>query len=211
MRREWVTYSAKPTMLRTVPAASPKAMLLSLESVLIVGAFVVSGTGAMLLLRNWFGASSPAGVEEHGQTDNRGSPGTWEILSSPRQIPGRRHRANNSRPFGLHWVRRERNAQCNRGTAKRRITKRGGTGGRKSQRLDSTAEAGELSPEDPVEGSEASVGRLNRGKHAEHIVVLSHVHVTRLIGIGTIPRAAAERGTGCASARTSGSVGALGG
>jgi hypothetical protein len=35
-------------------------------------------------------------------------------------------------------------------------------------------EAGELAPEDPVEGSEASAGRLDRGKHAEHIEVLAH-------------------------------------
>ena len=43
----------------------------------------------------------------------------------------------------------------------------------------SSAEAGELAPEDPVEGSEASVGRLDRGNHAEHIEVHSHVHGTR--------------------------------
>jgi hypothetical protein len=39
-------------MLRTVPAASPKAMLLSLEIVLIVGASVVSTAGAMLSFRD---------------------------------------------------------------------------------------------------------------------------------------------------------------
>ena len=43
----------------------------------------------------------------------------------------------------------------------------------------STDEAGELAPEDPVEGSEASAGRSDRGKHAEHIEVHSHVHGTR--------------------------------
>ncbi len=42
-----------------------------------------------------------------------------------------------------------------------KATKRGGKGGRKSQRLDSTVEAGELALEDPVEGSEASTNRLN--------------------------------------------------
>ena len=52
-------------------------------------------------------------------------------------------------------------------------------GGRESERLDRTVEAGELAPEDPVEGSEASVGRPDRGKHAEHIEVLTHVHGTR--------------------------------
>ena len=53
-------------------------------------------------------------------------------------------------------------------------------GGRMSQRFDSTVEAGELALEDPVEESEASASRLNRGKHVEHIEVRQHVHVTRL-------------------------------
>jgi hypothetical protein len=38
---------------------------------------------------------------------------------------------------------------------------------------------GELAPEDPVEGSKASDGRLDRGNHAEHVEVLNHVHRTR--------------------------------
>ena len=59
-----------------------------------------------------------------------------------------------------------------------KATKCGGMGGRKSQRFDCTDEAEELAPEDPVEGSEAPPGRLGRGKHAEHIVVLSHVNGT---------------------------------
>ena len=63
-------------------------------------------------------------------------------------------------------------------------TKCGGTGGRKSQRFDSTVEAGELASEDPVEESEASAGRPDRGKHAEHIEVLMHVPVTRLDSLG---------------------------
>ena len=41
-------------------------------------------------------------------------------------------------------------------------------------------EAGELALEDPVEESEASASRLDRGKHVEHIEVHTHVHVTRL-------------------------------
>jgi hypothetical protein len=36
----------------------------------------------MLLLLTWSGASSPAGVEEHVQTDDWGSPGTWEIVGA---------------------------------------------------------------------------------------------------------------------------------
>ena len=45
-------------------------------------------------------------------------------------------------------------------------------------------EAGELAPEDPVEGSEASAGRSDRGKHAEHIEVHPHVHGTRTSSYG---------------------------
>ena len=35
-----------------------------------------------------------------------------------------------------------------------------------------------------MEGSEASVGRLDRGTHAEHIEVLTHVHGTRANSYG---------------------------
>ena len=35
-----------------------------------------------------------------------------------------------------------------------------------------------------MEGSEASVGRPDRGKHAEHIEVLTHVHSTRATSYG---------------------------
>ena len=46
-----------------------------------------------------------------------------------------------------------------------KATKRGGMDDRKSQRLDSTVEAGELAPEDPGEGSEASRNNTVGGKH----------------------------------------------
>ena len=61
-------------------------MLLSSERP-VVGAFAFCIPGATLLhLMVW--CSSPAGVGlEHVQTDNRGSPGTWEILLLPRQHP----------------------------------------------------------------------------------------------------------------------------
>ena len=35
-----------------------------------------------------------------------------------------------------------------------------------------------------MEGSEASAGRLDRGQHAEHIEVLTHVHGTRTTNYG---------------------------
>ena len=69
----------------------------------------------------WSGASSPAGVGlEHVQTDNGGSPGTWEILLLPRRIPGWRYRVTNSRPWWRTRPSRSENDECNRGTAKRR-------------------------------------------------------------------------------------------
>lgn len=43
---------------------------------------------ATLGRRNGLMYAVPRESTEHVQTDNRGSPGTWEILSSPRQIPG---------------------------------------------------------------------------------------------------------------------------
>ena len=55
------------------------------------------------------------------QTDNRGSPGTWEILSFPQPGPGRSTGSTNSRPRRRGIVRRgakRTSARC--GTAKRR-------------------------------------------------------------------------------------------
>jgi hypothetical protein len=42
-----------------------------------------------------------------------------------------------------------------------------------------TAEAGELAPEDPVEGSEAPAGRPRRGKQVGHVEAPQPVHGTR--------------------------------
>src|SRR5262249_1850237 len=75
-----------------------------------------------------------------------------------------------------------RGANRTRGRARYRPTKAtqcGGTGGRRSERLESPVEAGELAPEDPAEGSEASGGRPDRGKHAEQIKGPPHAHGTR--------------------------------
>ena len=67
-------------------------MLLSFERP-FVGAFAVHIPGATLLHRNGLVSAVLPESTEHVQTDNRGSPGTWEILSFPRQysrpeIPG---------------------------------------------------------------------------------------------------------------------------
>ena len=62
-------------------------MLLSVERP-FVGAFAVRIPGATLLHRNGLVQAVLPASEEHVQTDNGGSPGTWEILSFPRQYPG---------------------------------------------------------------------------------------------------------------------------
>ena len=121
-------------------------MLLSLESLFVVGAFVVPLAGATRAFRNWSGTHRPAGVGEHVQT-GIGVP--QELGRSCRlhgRIPGRGYRVTNPRPdvaarsdggseiCVIPWYRQMKE------------TKRGGMDGRKSQCLDSTVEAGEQTP-----------------------------------------------------------------
>ena len=112
-------------MLRTVPAASPKAMLLSVErpdrGSLCTWAF--KGHAAA---PQWSGASSPAGVGwEHVQTDNCGSPGTWEsptsLLGKSRlEIPGHQLLA-----LAVHSSGRERTQRVQPGYRQAKETKCG--------------------------------------------------------------------------------------
>ena len=95
----------------------------------------------------------------------------------------------------------------------------------------STAEAGELSPRDPVEGRGAPAGGTGGGKDGQHTEVGSRLHVTttdsrtgqtslgdggghRLAswtsGYATARSEAICRGAGCGRTRTSGSVGGQG-
>jgi len=124
-------------------------MLLSPEIILTVGALVVlragAASGVPQVVRN---AGAGRGLRTCAN-GNRGSPGTWEILSSPRKHPGRGYRVNNPRPdvaarsgdgsetCVVPWYRQAKETKC------------GGRGGRKSQCLDSTEEAGELDPRGP--------------------------------------------------------------
>ena len=86
------------------------------------------------------------------QTDNWGSPGTWEILSSPRQFPaGDTGLPTPGLGGGTRPPRSEKN-ECQPRYHQAKATKRGGMGGRKSQHPHITEEAGELVPRDPVEG-----------------------------------------------------------
>src|SRR6516165_11303385 len=106
-------------------------MLLSAERP-FVGAFAVRIPGATLRHRHGLVAAVLPASTEHVRTDNRGSPGTCEILSFPQRTPGRSYRDNNSRlrrrtrPPGSEkneWTRRYRQTKA---------TKCGGMDGRKS-------------------------------------------------------------------------------
>ena len=93
-------------------------MLLSFERP-FVGAFAFEIPRATLQHRNGLVHAVLPESTEHVQTDIRGSPGTWEILSFPRQNPGRRYRVTNSRPRRRTRPSRSERNECNRGTAKR--------------------------------------------------------------------------------------------
>ena len=131
------------------PAGEPESHAIEPRKSIVVGAFVVPCTGATRAFRNWSGTHRPAGVGEHGQT-GMGVP--QELGSSCRlhgSQPGRGYRATNprlavaTRSDGgsercvIPWYRQVKETKC------------GGKGGRKSQCLDSTEEAGELGPRGP--------------------------------------------------------------
>ncbi len=95
-------------------------MLLSVERP-IVGAFAVEVPRATLLHRNGLLRAVPPASDWNMCKRTIGVPQElWEILSFPRQNPGRRYRVNNSRPRRLTRPRRSEHNECNRGTAKRR-------------------------------------------------------------------------------------------
>ena len=95
-------------------------MLLSAERP-IVGAFAVEVPRATLLHRNGLLRAVPPASDWNMCKRTIGVPQElWEILSFPRQHPGRRYRVNNSRPRRLTRPRRSEHNECNRGTAKRR-------------------------------------------------------------------------------------------
>jgi len=121
-------------------------MPLSLESFVLVGAFVVHLAGATRAFRYRSGMFRPAGVGEHAQT-GIGVP--QELGRSCRfhgRMPGRGYRVTNPRPEVV--------ARSDGGSERCVIpwhrqmkeTKRGGMNGRKSQCLDSTVESGEQTP-----------------------------------------------------------------
>ena len=110
--------------------------------------------------RNGLAAEVPPGSESRACT-HRGSPGTWEILSSPSLwrpggTPGHQMprptsaalAAGGSETTSAAWYRRAK------------ATKRGGKGGRESEHLRSTGEAGEPAP--GTRWREGDAGTRNR-------------------------------------------------
>src|SRR6516165_335032 len=94
-------------------------MLLSAERP-FVGALAVRIPGATPRHRNGLVPAVPPASTEHGRTDNRGSPGTCEILPSPPRAPGR-ETGSTTPGLGGALVRRGANRTRGRGgTAKRR-------------------------------------------------------------------------------------------
>ena len=79
--------------------------------------------------------SVPPGSKEHARGGEEGFAGTWEILSSPRIFFGGAWvpLSRTPRPCDVaSEIAREQSNRRNRGTAKRRKTKRGGKDGGKS-------------------------------------------------------------------------------
>src|SRR6266850_2454063 len=83
--------------------------------------------------------------------------------------PGRRYRVTNSGPWRCTRPPGSEESACSLRYRQAKVTKCGGRGGRKSSRLDSTHEAGEPPPREPVEGSEASDYGTAFEKHDEGI------------------------------------------
>ena len=121
---------------------------------------------------SWSGASSPAGVGlEHVQTDNRDSPGTWEILLLPRQHPGRRYRVTNSRPWRPTRPPGSEHNECNRGIAKRRKRSAARWAAGSHSVLIVPMKLANFTPLEPVEGSETSNHGTVFEKHGECIEI----------------------------------------
>ncbi len=94
-------------------------MLLSAERP-IVGAFAVGIPRAVRLYRNGLVQVVPPASRNMCKRTMGVPQELVEILSSPRQHPGRSYRVTNSRPWRRTRPSRSEPNECNRGTAKRR-------------------------------------------------------------------------------------------
>ncbi|MFK7778410.1 MAG: hypothetical protein QM501_09935 [Gimesia sp.] len=147
MRGVWVTSTAKPTKLRSVPAASPEAMLLSLERVIHVGAFVffLAGAEQHRVFYFWSAGCCPTGVEDHEQMEMGVPQEPGRPCCFPVMIPAERP-DNNSRSVVWLTVATEDTKQtvATQGIAEQQEWSEAKTNKRESERPDSTVDTGEL-------------------------------------------------------------------
>jgi len=145
-------------------------MLLSVERP-FAGAFAVHIPRAMLLLRNGLvQAVLPASRNMCKRII--GDPQELvEILSSPRQHPGRSYRVTNSRPRRRTRPPRSERNECNRGTAKRRKRSAVGRAAGSHSVLIVPLKPANSPQLEPVEGSETSSHGTVTEKHDECIEI----------------------------------------
>ena len=136
------------------------------------GSLCLSTTRGHAAAPQWSGASSPAGVGlEHVQTDNRGSPGTWEnpvrsSANSRLEIPGYQLQA-----LAAHSSARERKQRVQPRYRQAKETKCGGmAAGRHSVLIVPTKLANSTRLE-PVEESETPIHGTVFEKHDECIEI----------------------------------------
>jgi hypothetical protein len=103
------------------------------------------------------------------QTDNRDSPGTWEILSSPRknprlEVPGDQLQARTPQHSVVSGAKRN---ECSRGTANRRQRRAAGWATGSQSVLIVPVKLANSSRVEPVEGSETSDHGTVTEKHDE--------------------------------------------
>ncbi len=146
-------------------------MLLSVERP-FVGAFAFVQPRATLLHCERSGASSPAGVGlEHVQTDNWGSPGTWEnpvrsSANSRLEIPGYQLQV-----LAAHSSARERTQRVKPRHRQAKETKHGGMAAGRHSVLIVPTKLANFTPLEPVEGSEMSNHGTVFEKHDECIEI----------------------------------------
>src|SRR5512135_2749506 len=98
------------------------------------GADVVIGTEGRVAAPQRPGVRDPAGGQRAGHV-HEGSPGTWEAPPPPRHLPAGGYRVTNSRPAAGAPGGHGNETRVRPWYRQAKVTKRGGTGGRESERL----------------------------------------------------------------------------
>src|SRR5947208_5379569 len=96
---------------------------------------------------------------------DKGSPGTWEVLRSPRSRPVG-HRLINSRPARAHSTATGTKPECHQWYRQAKATKRGGKDRRTSEHLVVPTKQGNRRRRDPGEGRGCQVMELLEGNMA---------------------------------------------